>query len=61
MVNLQDKIIDNIIAENLPVTVYVTNGVPIRCKILGYDKFTILLDVDGKQQLVYKKVVSTIK
>ncbi len=58
---LQNSIINNIIKEERFVTVYTTKkGVPIRCKITGNDKFTLLLDVEGKQQLVFKSGISTI-
>lgn len=58
---LQNSIINNIIKEERFVTVYTTKkGVPIRCKIKENDKFTLLLDVEGKQQLVFKSGISTI-
>ncbi|PHE53230.1 RNA chaperone Hfq, partial [Bacillus toyonensis] len=42
------------------VTVFLKNGVPVRGHILATDKFTVLMMVHGKQQLVYKQAISTI-
>ncbi|PEO39974.1 RNA chaperone Hfq [Bacillus pseudomycoides] len=42
------------------ITVFLKSGVRITGQILAMDKFTILMMVRGKQQLVYKQAVSTI-
>ncbi|PEO54105.1 RNA-binding protein Hfq [Bacillus toyonensis] len=42
------------------MTIFLKNGVPIRGQILTTDKFTVLMKVHGKQQLVYKQAISTI-
>ena len=44
----------------MPVTIFVTNGFQFRGIVQGFDNFTIVLDSDGKQNLVYKHAVSTI-
>ncbi|MBK5452490.1 RNA chaperone Hfq [Bacillus sp. TH22] len=36
------------------IIIFLKNGVPIRGQILATDKFTVLMMVHGKQQLVYK-------
>lgn len=59
-IDIQNKFINTIIKENIQVTVYTIKGVPIQCKIIGQDKFTLLLDVKGQQQLINKGGVSTI-
>ncbi len=58
--NLQDVFLNQIRKENMLVTVFLINGYQIKGHIRSFDNFTILLDVDGKQQLVYKHAVSTI-
>ncbi|MFP9129374.1 RNA chaperone Hfq [Niallia sp. BSM11] len=61
VIDLQNSIIRNIIETEIFVTVFMgKKGVPIRCKIKGNDTYTLLLEVDGKQQLVFKSAVSTI-
>jgi host factor-I protein len=37
-----------------------TNGFQLKGQVKGFDNFTIILDNDGKQVLVYKHAVSTI-
>ncbi|WP_254608922.1 RNA chaperone Hfq [Bacillus toyonensis] len=42
------------------VNVFLKNDVPVRGKILATDKFTVLMMVHGKQQLIYKQAISTL-
>ena len=58
--NLQDNFLNQIRKENTPTTVFLVNGYQIKGSVRSFDNFTILLDVDGKQQMVYKHAVSTI-
>jgi host factor-I protein len=36
------------------------NGFQMRGTVRGYDNFVVVLDTDGKQQLIYKHAISTI-
>ena len=36
------------------------NGFQMRGIITGYDPFVVVLDTDGKQQVIYKHAISTI-
>lgn len=58
--NLQDMFINVARKEKIDVTIYLTNGVPLSGKVLSFDNFTILLEIDKKQNLIYKHAVSTI-
>ncbi|NMB41488.1 MAG: RNA chaperone Hfq [Firmicutes bacterium] len=58
--NLQDNFLNQLRKENILTTVFLVNGYQIKGSIRSFDNFTVLLDVDGKQQLVYKHAVSTI-
>jgi host factor-I protein len=44
----------------MQTTIFLINGYQIKGQIRSFDNFTILLDVEGRQQLVYKHAVSTI-
>ncbi len=59
-VNLQDTFLNQTRKENMLTTVFLVNGYQIKGIVRSFDNFTILLDVEGKQQLVYKHAVSTI-
>jgi host factor-I protein len=58
--NLQDNFLNQIRKENMLTTIFLINGYQIKGNVRSFDSFTILLDVDGKQQMVYKHAVSTI-
>jgi host factor-I protein len=58
--NLQDIFLNGARKGKIPVTVYLTNGFQIRGYVKGFDSFTVVLDCDGKQMLIYKHAVSTI-
>lgn len=58
-VNIQDFFLNQIRKENIPVTVYLLNGFQLRGYIKAFDNFTIVIDSEGKQQLIYKHAIST--
>ncbi|QOR35772.1 RNA chaperone Hfq [Clostridium sp. 'deep sea'] len=58
--NLQDTFLNYVRKENIATTIFLTNGYQIRGLVKSFDNFTVLLDVEGKQQMVYKHAVSTI-
>ncbi|MGI5896809.1 MAG: RNA chaperone Hfq [Oscillospiraceae bacterium] len=59
-INLQDVFLNAARKDRKPVTIYLTNGFQFRGVVKGFDNYTIVLDSDGKQSLVYKHAVSTI-
>lgn len=59
-INLQDVFLNAARKDRKPVTIYLTNGFQFRGVVKGFDNYTIVLDCDGKQNLVYKHAVSTI-
>lgn len=58
-VNIQDQFLNHLRKENVAVTVFLTNGFQIRGFVRGFDNFTVLLETEGKQQLVFKHAIST--
>lgn len=60
MLNLQDSFLNQVRKENIPVIIYLVNGFQLRGAVRGFDNFTVILENDGKQQLVYKHAISTI-
>lgn len=60
VLNLQDIFLNQARKEKMPVTIFLTNGFQFRGVVQGFDNFTIVLDSEGKQNLVYKHAVSTI-
>lgn len=58
-INIQDTFLNQLRKDNIPVTVYLTNGFQIRGVIKAFDNFTIIIDSEGRQQMVYKHAIST--
>ena len=58
-VNIQDHYLNVLRRERIAVTVFLTNGFQLRGNIKGFDNFTVLLDTEGKEQLIYKHAIST--
>ncbi len=59
-INLQDTFLNQARRSKTPVTVFLVNGFQIRGTVISYDSFTVLLDSEGKQQLIYKHAISTV-
>ena len=58
--NLQDSFLNHVRKENLGVVIYLMNGFQLRGLVRGFDNFTVIIENDGKQQLVYTHAISTI-
>ena len=59
-INLQDTFLNQVRKENLPVTIYLVNGFQLKGLVKGFDNFTVVLEFEGKQQMVYKHAISTV-
>ena len=59
-INLQDTFLNQVRKENLPVTIYLVNGFQLKGLIKGFDNFTVLIEFESRQQMVYKHAISTI-
>lgn len=58
--NLQDIFLNNARKGKIPVTIYLTNGFQLKGHVKGFDSFTVVLDSEGKQMLVYKHAITTV-
>ena len=58
--NLQDIYLASVRKNRLNVTMFLMNGYQLRGVITGYDSFTVVLNSDGRQQVIYKHAISTI-
>jgi len=59
-INLQDVFLNQVRKEHIIVTIYLTNGFQLKGIVKGFDNFTVILESDGKQQMIYKHAISTI-
>ena len=58
--NLQEGFLNRARTERVGVTVFLVNGFQMRGTIKGFDSFVVLLESEGKQQVIYKHAISTI-
>ncbi len=59
-INLQDLFLNKARKENTSITIFLVNGYQIKGVVKGFDNYTLVLDSEGKQQLIYKHAISTI-
>ncbi|MCK5506543.1 MAG: RNA chaperone Hfq [Thermodesulfovibrionia bacterium] len=57
--NLQDRFLNYLRKEKIPVVIYLTNGTRLKGVIKSFDNFVILIKQE-KQQFIYKHAISTI-
>ena len=58
--NLQDQFLNQLRRERAVVTMFLMNGFQLHGIVRGFDGFTVVLDSDGRQQLIYKHAISTV-
>lgn len=58
--NLQDVFLNQLRRERISLTVYLINGFQLKGIIKGFDNFVIVIEAEGRQQVVYKHAISTI-
>ncbi len=59
-INFQDRILCALRQQGQNTTVFLTNGFQMRGIIRGFDNYVVLLESDGRQQMIYKHAISTI-
>jgi host factor-I protein len=59
-INLQDVFLNRARKDNIGITIFLVNGYQIKGVVKGFDNYTIVLENEEKQQLIYKHAISTI-
>lgn len=59
-INLQDAFLNQVRKDNIPITMFLVNGFQLKGLVRGFDNFTVIMESDGKQMMVYKHAISTI-
>ncbi len=60
IINIQDVFLNGARRDRTPITMFLMNGFQMRGTVSAFDSFTVVLESDGKQQLVYKHAISTM-
>lgn len=58
--NIQDIFLNNARKNKTLVSIYLINGFHLKGLVKGFDNFTVILDCEGKQMMVYKHAITTI-
>lgn len=58
--NVQNRFLDQLITARIPVTLITKNGVQMQGTLKSMDRYTILIEVKGRDTLINKVAVSTI-
>ncbi|AHM56590.1 protein Hfq [Peptoclostridium acidaminophilum DSM 3953] len=59
-INLQDYFLNQARKEKIIITIFLMNGVQLKGLVKGFDSYIVILETDGKQQMIYKHAISTI-
>jgi host factor-I protein len=58
--NIQDGFLNSLRKEKTLVTIYLMSGVKLTGRIRSFDKFAVILDSNGMEQLIFKHAISTV-
>ncbi len=58
--NIQDGFLNSARKEKLAVTIYLLSGVKLTGRIRSFDKFSVVLESNGHEQLIFKHAISTV-
>ena len=58
--NIQDGFLNSVRKERSLVTVYLISGVKLTGRVKSFDKFSLILDGNHQEQLIFKHAISTI-
>ncbi|WP_278044697.1 RNA chaperone Hfq [Senegalia massiliensis] len=59
-INLQDIFLNKLRRAEIPVTIYLMNGFQLKGLVRGFDNYTISLENEGNQNMIYKHAISTM-
>jgi|GEM_PF-1327396 len=60
MENIEQKYLETIYRQQLPVTIFLTCNIRLTGQIKGVDDQGVLIDHEGRLQFVYKHAISTV-
>lgn len=58
--NLQDVFLNQSRKNRIQVTIHLVNGFQLKGYVKGFDNFTVILEVDERQTMIYKHAISTV-
>ena len=58
--NIQDTFLNTVRKDKTPITIYLVSGVKLTGKIRSFDKYSVLLENNSQEQLIFKHALSTV-
>lgn len=58
--NIQDGFLNQLRRDRVPVAVFLVSGVKLAGRIKSFDRFSLLLESEGQEQLIFKHAIATV-
>ena len=58
--NIQDSFLNTARKERNNITIYLLSGVKLTGRIRAFDKYSVVLETNNQEQLIFKHAISTV-
>ena len=58
--NIQEAFLNNARKDKTFLTIYLMSGVKLSGKIKSFDKYSVILETNNQEQLIFKHAISTV-
>src|SRR5574337_1111914 len=58
--NIQDSFLNTARKDKTQVTIYLLSGVKLTGRIRSFDKYSVVLETNNQEQLIFKHAISTV-
>ena len=58
--NIQDSFLNNARKDKTAITLYLLSGVKLSGRIKSFDKYSLILETNNQEQLIFKHAISTV-
>jgi host factor-I protein len=58
--NIQDVFLNNVRKDKSVATIYLMSGVKLTGRIKSFDKYSVILESNNQEQLIFKHAISTV-
>jgi host factor-I protein len=58
--NIQEAFLNNARKEKTFITIYLMSGVKLSGRIRSFDKYSVVLESNNQEQLIFKHAISTV-
>jgi host factor-I protein len=58
--NIQEAFLNNARKEKTFLTIYLMSGVKLSGRIKSFDKYSVILETNSQEQLIFKHAISTV-